>query len=87
MSDALIISTKNREDWTYENKMLLDKLATRLHSAAVTLEMQCKRQTCPDPRICITRDPTDPSGLILECGCTRRFFEPSRGQRPGRILH
>jgi hypothetical protein len=86
MIDALIISTKRREDWTYENKQLIDRLAQRLHSAAVTLEMRCKAQACPDPQLRLVRDASDPGGLVLECGCTRRFFEPSRGQRAGRIL-
>lgn len=86
MNGAILISTKVREDWTYENKLLIDKLALKLHSARVTLEMQCKAPACPDPRIRLVREDTDPAGRVLECGCTRRFFEPRRGQRAGRLL-
>jgi hypothetical protein len=76
LTGALMISTREREVWTHDNKRLLDRLAVMLQSAEVTLGLRCRRAGCPDPRITMVRDDTDPAGRVLRCGCKDRHVEP-----------
>lgn len=78
---GLIISTRQREVWTHENKRHLDRLCKMLLSAEVTLLLRCANPVCPDQKITMVRDQTDPGGRILQCGCKNRFFET---RSPGR---
>lgn len=78
MNGALIISTRDREVWTHDNKRLLDRLAVLLNSAEVALQLRCRRVTCPDPQIVMVQDDTDPNGRVLRCGCKDRHIEPRR---------
>jgi hypothetical protein len=76
MNGIPIISTRNREVWTYENKRRLDRLAEMLNSAQVKLGLTCGNPICPSPDIELVRDDTDPGGRILRCGCKDRHFQP-----------
>jgi hypothetical protein len=76
MRGALLISTRDRDVWTHENKRLLDRLARMLNSAEVKLLLRCQRATCPDPQIVLAEDDTNPAGRVLRCGCTDRHVEP-----------
>lgn len=78
MNGALLISTRDREVWTHENKRLLDRLAVMLNSADVGLGLRCTRIGCPSPQIVMVRDDTDPAGRVLRCGCKDRHVEPRR---------
>lgn len=79
MNDALIISTREREVWMYEQKRKLDRLAADLNSARVGLSLFCKEPLCPKPVFELVPDPSNPDSMILRCGCKDRHFEP----RPG----
>lgn len=85
MSAPLIISTRTREVWTYENKRHLDRLARMLNSAEVGLKLKCEASFCPDPTLRLIVDQTDPTGCVLQCGCKNRHFEPKPGR--SRIAH
>lgn len=76
MNGIPIISTRDREVWTYESKRLLDRLAKMLNSAQVTLKLECSAPLCPSPRLELKPHPTAPGGRILTCGCRDRHFEP-----------
>lgn len=82
MNGALIVSTKDREVWIYERHKKITEVATLLQSAGVSLVMHCKSPACPDPRIRLVGDHTDPEGRILECGCKRRILEHAAGHAP-----
>jgi hypothetical protein len=79
MMPALIISTRKREVWTYENKRRLDRLSEMLNSAQVSLILRCHAPMCPDPVLKLIPDQTAPNNCILQCGCTNRHFEPKPG--------
>ncbi len=76
MNGALIISTREREVWTYENKRHLDRLAHMLSTAGVRLMLKCANPLCPDPQMCLAKDDHDPGGRVLRCGCKDRSFMP-----------
>ena len=85
MSGAVLISSRTREVWTYENKRHLDRMAKLLNSASVLLKLECDRPGCPDVRLRLVADTMEPTSRILQCGCTNRAFETRPGQA-GRIL-
>lgn len=76
MNGALLISTRNREVWLNENMKLLMRLCKMLNSAEVGIDLHCQSPVCPDPKIRMTRDDTDPGGRILQCGCKSRHCAP-----------
>lgn len=71
-----IISARNREVWTYDNKRLLDRMAMLLHSANVRLLFECSAPLCPSPQITLVHDERVPGARLLRCGCTDRHFAP-----------
>lgn len=71
-----ILSNRAREVWTYDNKRLLDRMCTLLHSANVRVLLECSAPLCPSPLIVLVRDERVPSARLLRCGCTDRHFEP-----------
>ncbi len=85
MSDVLIVSSRTREVWMYENKRLLDRLAKMLNSAEVSMKLECNAPGCPDPRLRLVEDQQEPTSRVLQCGCKNRAFETRPGQA-GRIL-
>lgn len=76
MNGALIISTREREVWTYENKRRLDRLAHDLNTANVVLMLKCANPLCPDPQMTLAQDDTHAGGRVLRCGCRDRHFAP-----------
>ncbi len=71
-----IVSTRNREVWTYSSKRLLDRLAKMLFTANVHLKLECASPVCPSHRIELLEDATAPLGRVFRCGCTDRHIEP-----------
>lgn len=74
MHGALLISTRAREVWTYEQKRRIDRMASDLRTAQVHLLLQCGNPTCPDPQMRVVPDGSSPNGRILRCGCKDRHF-------------
>lgn len=80
MSDALLINTRTRDVWTYDEKRLLDRLARIFNEHGDKLALTCGNATCPDPKMALAADDTDPAGRVLRCGCKDRHFLP-KGRR------
>lgn len=76
-ADALLISTRDRQVWTTDEKKLVNRAAKLFNSYGVRMVLECQHATCPAQRIVMTRDPHDPGGMILACGCTNRVFVPA----------
>ncbi len=76
MNGAYILSTREREVWSYENKRHLDRLAHMLSTAGVKLLLRCDNPVCPDQQIVLAKDDSDPGGRVLRCGCKDRSFMP-----------
>lgn len=76
MNGIPILSTRQREVWTYEQKRRLDRIAADLHTAEVRLILECNAPCCPDPTIHLVEDDHTPGGRMLQCGCTQRHFQP-----------
>ena len=75
MNGAFIISTRNREVWTLDEKKHLDRCAKDVNSHNDKLQLVCGNQTCPDRQIVLARDQTAPGGIVLRCGCKDRIVE------------
>lgn len=76
IGDGTILSTRTRVVWTPDEKRQLDRVARIFNAHGDVFLMKCGHRTCPDRVIKLASDPTDPNGLILQCGCTDRIFVP-----------
>lgn len=71
---ALLISSRDREVWTYEEKRLLDRASRVIVAHGDRMQIVCGHPLCPDRRIQLMQDDTNPAGRILRCGHLDRHF-------------
>lgn len=74
----VVTLTRIRAVWTPDDKRQLDRIAKMVHDHGDVFQLKCGDTNCPDRRIKLASDPTDPNGRILRCGCTDRVFVPLR---------
>lgn len=72
---AMLISTRARVVWTQQDKKLLNRCAKLFNEKGDKLELKCGNLTCPEPKMTLAKDDTDPGGRVLRCGCTDRHFQ------------
>lgn len=71
---VLRVDTRRREVWTRDEKKIIDRAARVLNSHGDRMKLVCGSDICPDNRIVMVVDQSDPSGAQLACGCTTRCF-------------
>lgn len=71
---ALLISSRDRAVWTRSDKKILDRCAKVFNLHGDKLLLLCGNPCCPDPRMGLVNDGSDPAGMSLRCGCTDRVF-------------
>lgn len=74
---VLLLNTKRCETWTNDDRKHLNRAAKVMNTHGDKFRLVCGSPICPDSLMKLTQDDTDPSGAILECGCTRRIFTRS----------
>lgn len=72
MPIALDISTRKREDWTRDERRVIDRAAKLLHGHGVAMKLACGSPVCPDPTLHVEPGAFD---SVLRCGCTDRHFQ------------
>lgn len=71
---VLEINTRPRVVWTKDEKRRLDRCAADFNAHGDRLLMRCGQALCPDTTIRLVREPSDPRGAVLRCGCLDRVF-------------
>lgn len=71
------VNTRQRVVWTTDERRLLDRLSKVFNQHADKLLLRCGNPVCPDNRIMLAIDDSNPGGRVLRCGCSDRCFIPS----------
>lgn len=77
LDSAMLISTRDREVWTTDEKKRLDRCAKDFNIHGDKLLLVCGNPCCPDARMILQQDASSPGGMVLRCGCRDRVFSPS----------
>lgn len=73
MTDAGVM-TRRRVVWTLAERKLLDKVARTFNVHGDKFQLVCGDPGCPNPKITLVQDDTNPAGRVLRCACTDREF-------------
>lgn len=74
---AMLVSTRQRVVWTMDEKKRLDRTARDFNGHGDKFLMRCGNPVCPDDRMFVHLDSSQPTGAVLRCGCTDRVFSTS----------
>lgn len=69
-----LISTRERDVYTDDERRLLDRCAKMLTSHGDKIQIRCGATSCPDPVVKITESATESGGAVMRCGCTDRVL-------------
>jgi len=75
--ESLVLNTRQRVVWTTDERRRLDRCAKDFNVHGDKLQFKCGNLTCPDTRIHLAADFSQPGGAVLRCGCTDRVFSPT----------
>ena len=74
---AMLISTREREVWTTDEKKRLNRCAKDFNAHGDKLLLVCGNPLCVDPRMTLQQDHSAPGGMVLRCYCRDRVFTPT----------
>lgn len=81
----LLLSTRQTEHWTRDERRVIDRAAKLLNQRGVKMLLVCASELCPDQRLRLAEG-RRPGEVSLRCGHLDRLFPAKAGTEAARLV-